>query len=144
MRARFAPSPTGLFHVGSARSVLFNWAFARHEGGTLVLRIEDTDAARNRPEWIDGIISAMAWLGIGAQQYEGPYFQSENLPRHTEAAAAAVPAGPGVLLRLHQGRGGRQDRRLSTGATTASAGTAAWSRVRAGRCGSGHRTRARR
>ena len=93
MRARFAPSPTGLFHVGSARSVLFNWAFARHEGGTLVLRIEDTDAARNRPEWIDGIISAMAWLGIGADQYEGPYFQSENLPRHTEAAAQLYQQG---------------------------------------------------
>ena len=61
--------------------------------GTLVLRIEDTDAARNRPEWIDGIISAMAWLGIGADQYEGPYFQSENLPRHTEAAAQLYQQG---------------------------------------------------
>lgn len=75
-----------MFHVGSARSVLFNWAFARHAGGTLVLRIEDTDAARNRPEWTEGIISAMAWLGIGPDQFEGPYFQSANLPRHTEAA----------------------------------------------------------
>lgn len=82
-----------MFHVGSARSVLFNWAFARHEGGTLVLRIEDTDAARNRPEWTDGIISAMAWLGIGQDQYEGPYFQSENLPRHTEAAAGLYQQG---------------------------------------------------
>jgi len=82
-----------MFHVGSARSVLFNWAFARHEGGTLVLRIEDTDAARNRPEWTDGIISAMAWLGIGAGQYEGPYFQSDNLPRHTEAAAGLYQQG---------------------------------------------------
>jgi glutamyl-tRNA synthetase len=82
-----------MFHVGSARSVLFNWAFARHEGGTLVLRIEDTDAARNRPEWTDGIISAMAWLGIGADQYEGPYFQSDNLPRHTEAAGQLYQQG---------------------------------------------------
>jgi glutamyl-tRNA synthetase len=75
-----------MFHVGSARSVLFNWAFARHQGGTLVLRIEDTDAARNRPEWTEGILSAMAWLGIDPSQYEGPYFQSANLPKHTEAA----------------------------------------------------------
>jgi glutamyl-tRNA synthetase len=84
---RFAPSPTGMFHMGSARSVLYNWAFALHNDGALVLRIEDTDAARNRPEWIDGIISAMAWLGIDGSQYEGPFFQSENLKKHTEAAA---------------------------------------------------------
>jgi glutamyl-tRNA synthetase len=90
---RFAPSPTGMFHVGSARSVLFNWAFARHEGGVLVLRIEDTDAARNKPEWIDGIISAMAWLGIDASQYEGPYLQSANLPKHTEAAQGLYAQG---------------------------------------------------
>ncbi len=75
-----------MFHMGSARSVLYNWAFALHNRGALVLRIEDTDAARNRPEWIDGIISAMGWLGIDGSQYEGPYFQSENLKKHTEAA----------------------------------------------------------
>ena len=75
-----------MFHIGSARSVLYNWAFARHEHGTLVLRIEDTDAARNRPEWTEGIISAMAWLGIDSSQYEGPFFQSANLAKHTEAA----------------------------------------------------------
>jgi glutamyl-tRNA synthetase len=75
-----------MFHVGSARSVLFNWAFAGHEGGVLVLRIEDTDAARNKPEWTEGILSAMAWLGIDAGQYEGPYFQSANLVKHTDAA----------------------------------------------------------
>jgi len=75
-----------MFHVGGARSALFNWAFARHEGGVLVLRIEDTDAARNKPEWTEGILSAMAWLGIDASQYEGPYFQSANLSRHTAAA----------------------------------------------------------
>jgi len=82
-----------MFHVGSARSVLFNWAFARQQGGTLVLRIEDTDAARNRPEWTEGIISAMAWLGIDGSQYEGPYFQSANLPRHTEAAQQLYRTG---------------------------------------------------
>lgn len=75
-----------MFHVGGARSVLFNWAIALKTGGTLVLRIEDTDAERNRPEWTEGIISALAWLGIDSSQYEGPYFQSANLVEHTEAA----------------------------------------------------------
>jgi glutamyl-tRNA synthetase len=82
-----------MFHVGSARSVLFNWAFARHEHGALVLRIEDTDAARNQPEWIDGIVSAMSWLGIDASQYEGPYLQSANLGKHTEAAQLLYDQG---------------------------------------------------
>jgi glutamyl-tRNA synthetase len=82
-----------MFHVGSARSALFNWAFARHEGGTLVLRIEDTDAARNRPEWTEGILSAMAWLGMDSSQYEGPYFQSDNLADHTAAAQRLYEQG---------------------------------------------------
>jgi glutamyl-tRNA synthetase len=86
VRVRFAPSPTGEFHVGSARSVLYNWAVALRSHGTLVLRIEDTDAARSHPQWIDGIISAMAWLGIDGSQYEGPFLQSDNLPKHTAAA----------------------------------------------------------
>ncbi len=73
-RVRFAPSPTGYFHVGSARAALFNWFFARQHGGTFVLRIEDTDEARNRPEWTEGIISALDWLGMAPD--EGPYFQS--------------------------------------------------------------------
>jgi glutamyl-tRNA synthetase len=82
-----------MFHVGSARSALFNWAFARHEHGTLVLRIEDTDAARNRPEWTDGIISAMAWLGMDGSQYEGPFLQSDNLAKHTAAAQQLFEQG---------------------------------------------------
>jgi glutamyl-tRNA synthetase len=90
---RFAPSPTGYFHVGGARSVLFNWAVALQTGGTLVLRIEDTDAARNRPEWTDGIINALAWLGIDRSQYEGPFFQSHNQALHTEAAERLYKQG---------------------------------------------------
>ena len=86
LRVRFAPSPTGMFHVGGARSALFNWVTARQSGGSFVLRVEDTDASRNRPEWTDGILSALAWLGIGPDQYEGPYFQSANLPEHQAAA----------------------------------------------------------
>ncbi len=79
--------------MGGARSVLFNWAVARQTGGVLVLRIEDTDAARNRPEWTDGILSAMAWLGIDNSQYEGPFHQSDNLPEHTAAAQRLYEAG---------------------------------------------------
>ena len=79
--------------MGGARSVLFNWAVARHNGGTLVLRIEDTDAARNRPEWTEGIISALAWLGIDGSQYEGPFYQSANLGKHTEAAQLLYQQG---------------------------------------------------
>ncbi len=90
---RFAPSPTGMFHVGSARSVLFNWAVALREHGALVLRIEDTDAARNRPEWIDGIISAMAWIGIDGSQYEGPFLQSANHAQHAAAGERLYEQG---------------------------------------------------
>jgi glutamyl-tRNA synthetase len=79
--------------VGGARSVLYNWAVALRNRGALVLRIEDTDAARNHPQWIDGIISAMAWLGIDASQYEGPFLQSDNLGKHTEAAQRLYQQG---------------------------------------------------
>jgi glutamyl-tRNA synthetase len=89
VRVRFAPSPTGMFHVGGARSALFNWAFARQHQGRFVLRIEDTDQERNRPEWTAGIISALAAIGINAEDptFEGPIFQSANAERHREAAA---------------------------------------------------------
>jgi glutamyl-tRNA synthetase len=89
LRVRFAPSPTGMFHVGGARSALYNWAVARQSGGTFVLRIEDTDAARNKPEWIDGIISALSAIGISGADpaFEGPYFQSQNADRHRDAAS---------------------------------------------------------
>jgi glutamyl-tRNA synthetase len=82
-----------MFHVGGARSALHNWIFARQMGGTLVLRIEDTDASRNRPEWTEGIIRALAWLGIDEEQYEGPYHQSANTGRHQEAVERLRAAG---------------------------------------------------
>jgi glutamyl-tRNA synthetase len=87
-RFRFAPSPTGSFHVGGARTALHNWALARRLGGTFVLRIEDTDEARNRPEWTQGIIDALAWIGISADDahFEGPHFQSEYAEAHVAAA----------------------------------------------------------
>lgn len=84
-RLRFAPSPTGMFHVGSARTALFNWLHARRHGGTLVLRVEDTDAERNQPEWIEMIFDSMRWLGMDWD--EGPYFQSTNASLHSEAGA---------------------------------------------------------
>ncbi|WP_326646884.1 glutamate--tRNA ligase [Streptosporangium sp. NBC_01755] len=84
-----------MFHVGGARSALFNWALAERTGGRFVLRIEDTDAARNRPEWTEGIISALAWIGIndGAPAFEGPYFQSSYEKQHREAAARLLAEG---------------------------------------------------
>jgi glutamyl-tRNA synthetase len=93
VRVRFAPSPTGIFHVGGARSALFNWLVARRAGGDFVLRIEDTDASRNRPEWIDGIINALDWLGISPGGYEGPVLQSTRADRHTRAATELYRAG---------------------------------------------------
>jgi glutamyl-tRNA synthetase len=90
---RFAPSPTGMFHVGGARSALQNWIFARQHGGSFVLRIEDSDASRNRPEWTEGILSALDWIGIERGSYEGPYFQSEYAEAHSSAAAELYAAG---------------------------------------------------
>jgi glutamyl-tRNA synthetase len=90
-RLRFAPSPTGYFHVGSARTLLFNWLYARQAGGTLILRIEDTDEERSRTEWVDAITSAMAWLGLDWD--EGPYLQSQRGGLYREAAERLLAAG---------------------------------------------------
>ena len=76
VRVRFAPSPTGYLHVGGARTALFNWLYARKNNGTMILRIEDTDAERNKPELVEGIISALSWLGIDWD--EGPFYQSQR------------------------------------------------------------------
>jgi glutamyl-tRNA synthetase len=84
VRVRFAPSPTGLLHIGGARTALFNWLYARHTGGTFVLRIEDTDTARNTQEATDVILSGLRWLGLdwdegpGKEGPFGPYFQSQR------------------------------------------------------------------
>ena len=94
-RFRFAPSPTGFFHVGGARTALYNWALAKRLGGTFVLRIEDTDEARNQPEWTQGIIDALAWIGITADDptFEGPYFQSHYAQAHIDAAQRLFESG---------------------------------------------------
>ncbi|MEO0794012.1 MAG: glutamate--tRNA ligase family protein [Verrucomicrobiota bacterium] len=84
VRVRFAPSPTGFFHIGGARTALFNWLYARHTGGKFILRIEDTDTARNTPEALAALLDGMRWLGLDwdegpeAGGDHGPYFQSER------------------------------------------------------------------
>jgi glutamyl-tRNA synthetase len=90
-RVRFAPSPTGYLHVGGARTALFNWLFARHYGGTLVLRIEDTDLERSTAEMVAGILQGMRWLGLDWD--EGPYFQTQRMALYREAAAQLVASG---------------------------------------------------
>ena len=93
VRVRFAPSPTGMFHVGGARTALQNWIYAKQHGGVFVLRVEDTDAARNRPEWTEGILSALDWIGIERGGYEGPYYQSAYAEEHTAAATRLYGEG---------------------------------------------------
>jgi glutamyl-tRNA synthetase len=90
-RVRFAPSPTGYLHVGGARTALFNWLFARHFGGTLVLRIEDTDLERSTAEMIEGILKGMQWLGINWD--EGPYYQTQRTDLYRAAAAKLIESG---------------------------------------------------
>ena len=90
-RVRIAPSPTGYFHVGTGRTALFNWMFARQTGGAFILRIEDTDTARNRPEHTEGILRAMRWLGLDWD--EGPYFQSERSELYQAAIEKLIHDG---------------------------------------------------
>ncbi|WP_427966763.1 glutamate--tRNA ligase [Altererythrobacter sp.] len=88
---RFAPSPTGFLHIGGARTALFNWLFARHNGGKALLRIEDTDRKRSTQEAIDAIIDGLDWLGLDFD--EDPVFQTERGSRHVEVAEKLLAAG---------------------------------------------------
>ncbi|RLB77914.1 MAG: glutamate--tRNA ligase [Deltaproteobacteria bacterium] len=88
---RFAPSPTGYLHIGGARTAIFNWLFARKTGGKFILRIEDTDAERSTEESIKAIIDGLTWLGITWD--EGPYFQSQFIKEHQEAAEILLKKG---------------------------------------------------
>ncbi|HZD65028.1 MAG TPA: glutamate--tRNA ligase [Acidimicrobiales bacterium] len=90
-RVRLAPSPTGYFHVGTARAALYNWLVARGQGGTFILRIEDTDTERGREEWVQGICQALSWLGLDWD--EGPYRQSERRHLYDDAARRLAAAG---------------------------------------------------
>jgi glutamyl-tRNA synthetase len=99
IRVRFAPSPTGSLHVGNARTALFNWLFARRRGGTLVLRIEDTDASRSRPGFETALLDDLRWLGLGwdegidAGGDAGPYRQSERLAIYRGRAQELLARG---------------------------------------------------
>ncbi|HTA33913.1 MAG TPA: glutamate--tRNA ligase [Solirubrobacteraceae bacterium] len=91
MRVRFAPSPTGALHIGGARTALFNWLLARHDGGELVLRIEDTDRERSTPENIEQILDALRWLELDWD--EGPILQTARSERHQDALRALLESG---------------------------------------------------
>ncbi len=91
VRTRFAPSPTGMLHIGGARTALYAWAYARHHGGTFILRIEDTDVERSTPQAVQAIIDGMAWLGLDAD--EGPYFQMQRMARYREVIDAMLGDG---------------------------------------------------
>ncbi len=106
VRVRFAPSPTGFLHIGGARTALFNWLYARHTGGTFLLRIEDTDAARNSQEAVEVILTGLRWLGLDWDEGPltgdasapgkgavGPYFQSQRGDRYRERVAWLVANG---------------------------------------------------
>ncbi len=91
IRTRFAPSPTGFLHLGSARTALYAWLYARKMGGQMVLRIEDTDLERSTPEAVRAFLEAMEWLGLDAD--EGPYYQTQRLEHYQAAAAQLVASG---------------------------------------------------
>jgi glutamyl-tRNA synthetase len=99
VRVRFAPSPTGFFHIGSARTALFNWLYARHTGGTFVLRIEDTDKERNTEEALRVLLEGMKWMGMDWDEGPdvggdyGPYFQSQRQPIYDEYLKKLTDAG---------------------------------------------------
>jgi glutamyl-tRNA synthetase len=95
VRVRFAPSPTGYLHVGGGRTALFNWLFARQQNGTMILRVEDTDAERNKPELVDGIIQGLKWLGVDWD--EGPFYQSQRTELYREAAKRCLANGSAFL-----------------------------------------------
>src|SRR6201987_2750814 len=88
---RFAPSPTGMLHVGGVRTALFCWLYARRMGGKFILRVEDTDRERSTEEAVRVILEGMAWLGLNAD--EGPYYQTRRFDRYREVLAAMLRDG---------------------------------------------------
>jgi glutamyl-tRNA synthetase len=91
VRVRIAPSPTGNLHIGTARTAVFNWLFARHHGGQFILRIEDTDQTRSRPEYTQNILDGLTWLGLTWD--EGPFFQSKRLDLYRQAIQTLLDTG---------------------------------------------------
>ena len=124
VRVRFAPSPTGLLHIGSAHTGLFNWLFARKEKGRFLLRIEDTDTARSRQEWVDAIFEVLEWMGMDWD--EDVVYQSRRIERHVDRARHLVETGRAYRCyylpeeleakkkeALAEGRSWRNDRRYA-------------------------------
>lgn len=105
VRVRFAPSPTGHVHIGNIRAAIFNWLFARHEGGRFLLRIEDTDRERSTPEALDAVIAAMQWLGLDPD--EPPLFQSTRTDAHLAAAEQLLSKG--LAFKEDKGETGKGD-----------------------------------
>src|SRR3989475_11129350 len=93
-RVRFAPSPTGFLHIGSARTFIFNWLYARRNGGTMILRIDDTDISRNTQASLDSIFDGLKWLEMG---WDEQYRQSDRPDLHRQAAEALAREGGGYL-----------------------------------------------
>src|SRR5579862_5409066 len=89
-RVRFAPSPTGFLHVGSARTFIFNWLYARRYGGTMILRLDDTDVERNTDASVNSIFEGLKWLDL---DWDEEYKQSERLDRHKRAAQSIFQKG---------------------------------------------------
>src|SRR3954462_2261028 len=90
IRVRFAPSPTGYLHIGSARTFIFNWLYARRNGGTMILRIDDTDLERNTEASLNSIYDGLKWLGLN---WDEQYRQSERLALHKQGAEAILAKG---------------------------------------------------
>ena len=91
VRVRIAPSPTGNLHIGTARTAVFNWLYARHHQGTFILRVEDTDEERSQPEYTENILEGLRWLGM--EWDEGPYFQSQRLDLYRNAIQKLLDQG---------------------------------------------------
>jgi len=128
LRVRFAPSPTGFLHVGSARTYIFNWLYARHNGGTMVLRVDDTDVERNTEASLNSIFEGLNWLGLG---WDEQYRQSERLSLHHEAAGAIFQRGMAYrdFTPAHTGdseKSGAQGTSTPAGAKPAPAGGPGW------------------
>ena len=128
IRTRIAPSPTGFLHLGTARTALYSWAFARHFGGEFVLRIEDTDVARSTQDSVEQILASMKWLGLDAD--EGPIYQMQRLERYREVVEAMLAAGtayrcwctPGDLEAMKAAQEARGEKRRYDGTWRPAAG----------------------
>src|SRR6185503_2721581 len=121
VRTRIAPSPTGFLHLGTARTALFSWAFARHHGGDFILRIEDTDVARSSEASAEQILASMRWLGLDYE--EGPIYQLQRLARYREVAERMLAddkayrcyASPAELEAMREAQRARGEKTLYDG-----------------------------